>query len=76
MFTFLQYCINNAGILVEIQTKEKQDDLSKFLAGHSVKVDHFWIGLRRYECWVWNSDTPVCYKNWIEKHSNKTGGFS
>ena len=63
--------------MVEIISDEKQADVDKFLDSQKEmsKVD-LWMALRKYECWVWTSDTPMCYKNWIEESPTNEGGLT
>ena len=30
----------------------------------------FTAGLRKFECWAWASDTPMCYTNWLPGEPN------
>ncbi len=71
----LQFCNEKDGVLVEIHTKEKQEEVKKFLDNEKKKGKHIWMGLKKFECWVWTSDTPMCYTNWIEENPNDDGGY-
>jgi hypothetical protein len=36
----------------------------------------FWIGLKKEECWMWNSGVPQCFDGWHEKYpKDDEGGF-
>ena len=74
---FRQYCIDNKGILVEITSAKKQEEVDKFLDGQDGLEDGegLWMALRKYECWVWTSDTPMCHVNW-ESEPSDSGGLA
>jgi hypothetical protein len=38
------------------------------------KSESYWIGLRKFECWVWLSDTPLCYVNWFPGEPSMLAG--
>ena len=61
---------------MEITSPEKQKEVDAFLNKQSelTDKDDLWMALRKYECWVWTSDTPMCHTNWMDETSNKSGG--
>ena len=63
--------------MVEITTEEKQTEVDKFLDGQDDLEDDqsLWMALRKYECWVWTSDTPMCHTKW-EDDSEDSGGLA
>ena len=34
----------------------------------------FWIGLRKFECWIWSSEKPVCLDHWLDQDPEEQGG--
>ena len=30
--------------------------------------------MHKYECWMWLSDTPLCYKDWLPGEPNTRDG--
>jgi len=60
---------------VEIISEEKQKEVDEFLGSQDGLADSegLWMALRKYECWVWTSDTPMCHKNW-EGEPEGSGG--
>ena len=64
-----QDCKEKGGILAEVWTEDKQKELTAFVIEYekkNPKNTHYWMGYRNFECWVWLSDTPLCYKNWFQ----------
>ena len=62
-------CSDQGGRLVEIDSKEKQDEIFEYLtAGPSFQTDNFWIGATDEAVegsWVWStSGRPVTFTNW------------
>ena len=35
-----------------------------------------WVGLRKEECWYWQSGVPHCYSGWHAGYPTRTGGLS
>ena len=55
------------------------DDIINYvnLYGNPATNETFWIGLRKKECWFWNSNTPVCFRGWHKGYpKDGAGGFS
>ena len=70
-----KYCIDNDGVLVEITTEDKQEKVESFLKENDdISEDTLWIALRKYECWVWTSDTPMCNPKWESEPNEESGG--
>lgn len=61
---------------MEITSEDKQAKVEEFLetAPDHSDDDSLWIGLRKVECWVWNSDTPMCNPNWESEPDDDSGG--
>jgi hypothetical protein len=74
-FSF-KYCIDHGGMMVEIVSEEKGTEIDKFVKTQQDFKDKacLWMALRKYECWVWNSDTPMCHTNWKDEGPTDSGG--
>jgi hypothetical protein len=66
---FFQQCQDKGARLVEIESVEKNQLVIDLIINHELTypntTSNYFIGLRRFECWVWLSDTPICYSNWL-----------
>ncbi len=74
-----QLCRKKSGTLAEMADEKTMIDVINYVNKYGKpKVNEtFWIGLRKKECWVWNSNTPVCYKAWHKKYpKDGEGGIS
>jgi len=62
--------------MVEIVSEEKGTNIDKFVKNQQDFKDKacLWMALRKYECWVWNSDSPMCHTNWKDEGPAKSGG--
>ena len=64
--------------MVEALSEEKEATVNTFLKTQEdfSEKNCLWMALRKYECWVWNSDTPMCHKNWKDDSPSDSGGKS
>ena len=63
--------------MAEITSVEKQQEVDELLDGQNdmEETEGLWMALRKYECWVWTSDTPMCHTNWDDS-SDGSGGLA
>jgi hypothetical protein len=67
---------------MEIYTQARMshivDDIDVKLKEGKLKVDldeTLWVGLRKNECWHWNSDVAHCYSGWHIGYPTPQGGM-
>ena len=68
-FYFCQYFVVLQADLVNIQSEEENEFISKFYSGQPGQHgDEYWIGLRRKktdpDSFVWTDETVMTYSNW------------
>ena len=68
--------------MIEIYSQARMsqtvDDIDEKLKAGKLKVgldETLWVGLRKKDCWVWQSDKPHCYSGWHMGYPTATGGI-
>jgi hypothetical protein len=66
-------------IYTNVRMSEIVNDIDVQLKAGKLTVglnETLWVGLRKNDCWLWNSGVTHCYSGWHNGYPTHSGGLS